>query len=343
MKQYFSTFTTGFKDVINESLQKFLRDIHIDLITDGVVIYRTNADMEQIKNLGFLNNSFIVIKYFNKLSNEPTKQMIKSVLSDPSIDNFIASLFPHRRTTFRIIVKEDRIVPIDRNVLKKLEDKISRNTQLSVNRSLPQYEFWFLIRREGFGLFGVRITKRPNYEKTLEKGELYPEFANILCLISEPSANDVFLDPFAGSGSISLQRARVFMYKQIFAGDSDPKLVDKLRIKVKKSNPKIIIGKWDALHLRTFQNESVHTIVTDPPWGLHSGTSLNLPKFYSEMLTEFHRVLKVKGLMIILVAKKELFEEVLSKFKDKIEIEVKYDTLVSGQKAGVYKIRKIKS
>jgi len=341
MFRYFSTFTTGFKEVIKEALLHTLKGTQIELLEDGLVLYKTNASIEQIQRLRFLNNSFVVIKYFKGLGQTPTKQMIKGVLNDPNLQNTIGRIAPKRRTTFRVIIKEDRIIAIDKNILGKLEHKISQVNQLVVNRTLPQTEFWFLTRREGFGLFGMRITKRPNYEKTLEKGELYPEFANILCLISEPSQNDVFLDPFSGWGSIPLQRVLSFPYKQVFAGDNDPKLVDKLRNKTRKLQNRIILGRWDGLSLTTFNNNSVSKIITDPPWGLHSGKELNLPKFYLDMLNGFHRVLQVNGFAVILVAKKELFEEVLANLTNKFVLIVKYDTLVSGQKAAVYKLRKL--
>jgi len=59
------------------------------------------------------------------------------------------------------------------------------------------------------------------------------------------------------------------------------------------------------------------------------------------MLKQFHRVLRSNGIMVILTAQKELIENLLGKFEGKLHLEVKYGTLVSGKKAGVYKIRKV--
>ena len=59
------------------------------------------------------------------------------------------------------------------------------------------------------------------------------------------------------------------------------------------------------------------------------------------MLKEFYRILKTGGLMVALTAKKEEFENILDEYKDKIILKEKYNILVSGKKAGIYKIVKI--
>ena len=63
--------------------------------------------------------------------------------------------------------------------------------------------------------------------------------------------------------------------------------------------------------------------------------------FYEKMLAEFRRLLMANGLLVVLIAKKELFETVLKKFADDLELLARYDTLVSGQKAEVCKIKKL--
>lgn len=58
------------------------------------------------------------------------------------------------------------------------------------------------------------------------------------------------------------------------------------------------------------------------------------------MLKEFIRVLKPGGLMVILIGQKELFEKVLTNFPD-LQFVEKYNILVSGKKAAIYKIKKL--
>lgn len=343
MNSYFSTFITGFDRVVEKALAKSLKDIQIELLTDGLVIYKTTVTPDEIKKIKFLNNSFVLLKKVDRLSASPTLDMVKILLKDKDVENYIKKYFSERRLKFRIRASvRNQFVAIDKNLQRNLEDKIMQTVPtLTVDRSLPDIELLIATRSESFGLIGMQFTHRTNYEKVLEKGELYPELAYILCLISDPHKDDVFLDPFAGHGSIPIQRTVSFPYKQVVAGDNDPILVERLRKKTTKLNKKIVVEKLDALNLSKLEDASVNKIVTDPPWGLHEGKNLDLPRFYSRMLEEFHRVIKPSGAIVIITAQKELVEEQLSKLKGRLEIVAKYNTLVSGKKAGVYKIGKI--
>jgi len=342
MKTYYSTFITGFTDIVKESLEKQIKDIQIDLIADGLLVYKTNADIETIKRLRFLNNSFLLIRHFPNLGNNPIQDMVKQVAKDSRLTPILRNPLAGKRARFRIMaMSENQAVKMDNNLRLRLEDNIIQGKYLTLDRSLPDVEFLFSTRREGFGLFGLRLTKRPNYEKTLEKGELYPELAYILCLISEPNAEDTFLDPFSGSGSIPLTRALGFPFKIIYASDNDKVLVEKIKTKTIKVRGKFVVGQWDATHLTNFESGSIDKIVTDPPWGLYSGIELNLERFYEDMLKEFSRVLRKDGLLVLLTAQKELVELLLSKFTNEFTLIKRYDTLVSGKKAGAYKIKRL--
>lgn len=340
MRTFYSTFITGFSEVVRQALSNNLKDVKIDRLSDGLIIYQTKAEIDTIKKLRFFNNSFFLLNHFPKLGSNPINEMFRQTICNKELIPKIQAIIPKKKTAFRIMASvENQFVAMDKNLLGRLENIISQERNLVLDRSKPEIEFLFLVRREGYGLFGLRLTRHPSYEKILEKGEIYPELAHLLCLISEPRADDIFLDPFCGSGAIFLARAKGFLYKTIYASDIDKEHVNKAKIKIKKY-PKIVIEQQDALNLNSFGNNSMDKIVTDPPWGLYSGKELNLNDFYEKMLTELWRVLKINGVMVILVAKKELFETMLNKLSDKLSLLIKYDTLVSGQKAGVYKINK---
>jgi len=317
-----STFIPGFGEVINDQLQICLKDYQRKLLQDGLIVYDTFSTPEMIKNLRFLNNSFLVIKEFASSGEELIKPMIKATLKD-----FPTTIeLPIKRKTFRVVFSlENELIHIGNPLVVAIEEKISNIFQLTPDRATPDLEFWFLARKGGYGFFGIRISKHPDYKTVLSKGQLRPELANLLCLLSEPSKVDVFLDPFAGSGAIPDER-KLFPYKEVIGGDIQPQ---------NKS-----IQKLNALSLRQFKDGSIDKIVTDPPWGISVGKDLDLDDLYLRMLKEFWRVLKPNGLLIILMGNKELFENVLSKFHGKFNDLKKLDILVSGKKATVYKLQK---
>ncbi len=336
--KYFSTFASGFESVIEDLLKRSLGNVEIELLLDGLVVYSTNSTIDRIKRINFFTNSFLLFRFFPKSGNVTIEKMMTVVLKDRDRLHFH---LPSNLTTFRIITsKENQHVSINQGLMINMEKLISRNFHLRPDRSNPKMQFWFLTRSEGYGFFGMRLTKHQDYADILQKGELRPELADILCQLSEPQKTDIFIDPFAGSGAIPMERAKNFSYNHIYIGDIDSRMIDKLKFKIKKENA-ITLGSWDATKLDDFKNDSINKIVTDPPWGYFGNVNIDLNGLYNRMLTSFYRILKKDGIIVILVGDRIFFEKILSKFTDKFQLKTKLYVLVSGKKAGVYKLRKI--
>lgn len=337
MTHYFSTFITGFAKVVEKALIASLKDVEIDLLTDGLVLYKTKANISDIKKLKFLNNSFVLIKKFDKVSADSISSMIKDLCQDKTLGSVFTNYFAGKKLAFRIrAAVANQFVGVDKNLVANLEKALLKVApHLTVNRSLADIELLILVRSEGFGLAGVQFTKRPNYEKTLAKGELYPELAYLMCLLSEPAKDDIFFDPFAGYGALPAQRLTL-PYTKILAGETDKALRAKLSGKFGK---KVTVVDFDALNLRELPDNTLAKIITDPPWG-HFVKQDNLPQFYFKMLSSLTRVLKPGGLLVILTAQKELLTNTLAKFVGKLQLEDTIATLVSGKKAGVFILKK---
>jgi len=233
------------------------------------------------------------------------------------------------------------MVSINHKLLKKLETVILQIRGMKLNIKRPDLEFWLLLRREKYGFFGIRITYPFRDESHREKGELRKEIAYLMNFISKPNPRDVVLDPFAGHGTIPLERAKNFPFKEIIAVDKDDYLLSELKQKLKVFTGKIIIVmRGDALNLKEIQNNSIDKIISDPPWGEYKEIP-NLEKFYEAMLKEFSRILKPDGIIILLIGAKGIFENVLqNKFVKTFCLKRKYDILVSGKKAAIYQIVK---
>ncbi len=338
---FYSTFITGFERVVKETLLRRLKNVMIQTVGDGFVVYRTNSSMDDIKRLKFLNNSFVFLKKVEGTREKTIDTMLLEVIKDKVMMRDIHNAFKGKRYTIRIRASvENQFVGVDKELQKKVENMLIGQGNFTVDRSLSDLELWVSMRKEGFTLFGVRFTKRANYEKTLAKGELYPELTYMLCLLSDPKKDDIFLDPFCGSGAIALQRAASFPHKQVLAGDMDAGLVNALRKRIERSRNKITVGRWDARKLTTFDAASVDAIVTDPPWGSYGTADIDLDVLYRDMLTEFIRVLKAYGTLVVLTAQYELFESKLADVEEALVLIAQYHTLVSGRKAGVYVLKR---
>ena len=346
MTRYASTFIVGLKDFIETFLNEMLPTVKIHLLLDGLVVYQTSMNLRELKRLRCFNNTFLVLRMYKDLPADPVHALLERILKDKAIEKTIFSNLKPREygQTFRLIASnENQLVSIDSVLRNRVENKISNIRQLRLNRSKPNIEFWFVYRNEGFGFFLKRITFHTAYEKTLEKGELKPELSYILCSMSRPHENDIFLDPFSGFGSIPIERALSFPYNMIFAVDKDSNKIKFIKNKIKNSRIKknFIVKYQNALELKSFEGNFIHKIVTDPPWGIFEKVDIDINKFYFLMLKEFNRVLRKEGMMVILTARKEEFENVLTNFKKTLKLINKFDILVSGKKAAIYQIIKV--
>jgi tRNA G10 N-methylase Trm11 len=254
---------------------------------------------------------------------------------------------PSSGASFRIVTsRENKLVAVDNRLLVRAEKHLAAETGMKVSRSRPDIELWCLFRKEGNGFFMMRLTKHATTQRMLHKGELRPELASLLCALSEPRDSDVFVDPFCGYGSIPLARAHLAPYRTIHAYDNDMNIIIHLKKKLQTRDipypsRSFRVEHSDALHLDTFEDNSVDKIVTDPPWGIFDAkktTSIDL--FYRDMLRECIRILRPEGILIILTAQKEVLRNSLQHYTGILEITDTYHILVAGKKAAVYKLTK---
>lgn len=343
---YLSSFVSGLAGPVSAAISSDLPRVKVAVLLDGLVLYETSAPLESIRGISYLNNTFHVVRVFKEISANETDAMMAAVLDDRDLSSDLAQQSSRART-FRVIASEEnKLVSANRAVLKRLEAVIAAATGLRVNRSKPDVEFWFLTRSEGYGFFARRLTRRTATERDLERGELRPELASILCRISDPTPDDVFLDPFCGSGAIPLQRATA-PFQRIFASDVDPAKVQRLRKRVRGLATKcnragdIIASCEDARALTRIETGSVTRIVTDPPWGDFREVGGGIADLYAGMLKEMCRIVSEDGIVVILTARKELFEDCLKPLPAELRVIAKYNILVSGKKAAVYKLQRI--
>lgn len=324
MAEYISTFTTGFSDVIPEALTKILPGAKVLKVYDGLVNYIYEGKEENVQSVLIFNNSFLVIRKFQGRNCEMTA-MVKNIIS--------LNKLPVSRKSFRIRYSvNNQFVGMEKSYTRQIEEKICRLTNAKIDRVSPQIEYWFIKRSENIGFFCRLLNKRKFTEKNLNKGELRPEFAYLMCMLGGLNKSAFVMDPFAGYGAIPKQIKKYFRFSRLYVSDINPECERKLAGYFdKKKN--IDVALRDALNMHDVENNTIDTIITDPPWGFYEQIN-DIEQFYVDMLKEFKRVLKSKGRLVLLSARKEEFESAVQ--KENHRIDKKYDTLVNGKKASVY-------
>lgn len=329
MNEYISTFTTGFKNVIETIIGRDLPGVSIISVYDGLIRYKYNGNYKKLKKIPYLNNSYYVIRSFNgkKFSfNGMVRELAKrrhSYLID--------------KGTFRIrFSQENCFCGVDKNLTASAEKIVINNSSLKTNRLNPSTEIWYIIRNEGIGFCCQLLFNRKTTEKGLHKGELKPEFAYLMCEMIPHNKGMVVCDPFCGYGSIIKQLQTKHNIAKIYASDIDEALVKTVSKFEWVQTTKIELSVMDARKMESIPSKTLDAIITDPPWGYYEKID-NIIDFYMSMLKEMLRVTKNNGFIVLLSARKE---ELLSCFR-KLDVLLvsRVDTLVNGKKAAVFVIQ----
>lgn len=338
MNKYFSIFIPGLKDVVEKALKEMVTDVKVVKLKDGLIVYESSECPAKIAELPFFNNSFVLIKAGEKEEGFDFGGQLKWAQNSDDFFQEIRGYAGGKVLNFRVVLsRANRMVSEFKDQVVDVENLIIKRCKLNLDKSFPDVEIWFMERAEGKGFVGIRLTSRSTVP--VEKGELRPQLAYLMNYISEPSGEDVFLDPFCGSGVIPISRALHFPYKRIIA--SDVKL-DAINEKIMKTDAKLEdfeVMKMNAFQLPEIDARSIDKIVTDPPWGEARPVD-DLRSFYLGVLRKLNEVLVNGGIAVILTSQKELVDGLLSGHK-LFKVKKTWDILVSGFKARIYRLEKI--
>lgn len=342
---YLSIFTTGFSEVVHDALMTSCQDCTIQTIEDGMVIYSSFEKPAIVQKMRFLNNSFVLLAHAKSHPDSGVEKTIGKLLKKVKITTALNYAPISEAHNFGIVIsKENEMITIEKSAREVVEQQFSKMLKMPVEKTKPGVEIWFMFRRGDDAYCGLRFTGLARDSKVhREKGELKRELANLMCLLSEPTVNDIVLDPFSGWGAIPIERAIAFPYTQIIAGEKDTEAVSKLQKRVGENDVKIEVCALDATSMPSIESNSVSTIITDPPWGMHDMQGTDFIEFYTKMLNEFLRVLRSPGTIILLTGRKREFEKAVDTFRNNLKLEGWFDTLVARKKTRVYKLRKADS
>jgi tRNA (guanine6-N2)-methyltransferase len=178
-----------------------------------------------------------------------------------------------------------------------------------------EVEFWATMLRDEF-IFTLRLSddsmRFREYKISHRPGSLRPSVAAALARLSNPSPDDVFLDPLCGTATVLIERAHCGRYAMLLGGDSDRDTIEAARENIGPRYKPIEIRLWDAAAL-PLENASVDKIVSNLPWGMKHGSHSENRGLYPRLITEFRRVLKPGGTMVLLSAETRLMSELWSR------------------------------
>lgn len=336
---YLGLCIPGTEELCSDILARRLKDLDSLTLSGGSVAFSTAVPYSDL-NLFCFNNIFRVL-YTAPSAPTPAglEAFLRSIPCAP-VDWAACSGNPKGTRTFRLVTSCcSRLVSVPQKVKSAVEGRLRTESGLKPDRSLPDSEFWAIVRADGRGWFLKRLTRHKAYDKLLSPGELHPELAYMMCWLSDPKPTDTVADPFCGHGAIPLQRCKRFPFSQLYAFDTDDRMLTSTRRKL-PPRENIRIKRQDILTLNEAVSPgTVDAFITDPPWGLYQDVGIDLPEFYGQALANMAAALKPDGRIVLLTAAKEALVSALEATPG-LSPSARYDILVSGKKAALFLIKK---
>jgi tRNA G10 N-methylase Trm11 len=358
---FYASFIPGLQECIAEVIQERLPDVVIHKLLDGAALFETQCSYDKL-NFFCFNNIFAVAGIMEHCSpDQALEAHISAVIAGKTASGKAPAGIPPAAAaekiiaqnskkfhSFRIVVsKENKPAAVSEKLRAQAEQYITRLSGLSVNRSRPDTEFWFLYRSEDFSVFMKRLTLRASWEKSLHPGELPPPLAWMLCRLGGLKHSDTVLDPFCGYGSIPFAALKYFHITKCITCDNNSEAAAYTRGRFKdRASGSFVFHKTDFRSLVSLIPEkSVDVIITDPPWGFYSPdkntlqdgeANISIKQLYEDMFRVFGVLLKEGGRAVVLCANND---EILGVAPGHFELQNNIPILLSGKKTSIFQFK----
>jgi tRNA (guanine6-N2)-methyltransferase len=326
--KYFALTTRGLEKCAEKEIKEKLADVRIREVSYRKIIFETDLGFEKLLDLKSVEDIFIFIEKLEDIGHTQSslETLVRKILdlNYSEAKNFISTFrdLEHfsissssvgKRNYSYIQVKEALQNKLGQKLQLKFEDEKHEDFDLRV----------FLEHSEAY--IGIRLSSTPLHRRIYKiettEGSLKSNIAYCMCQLANITSSDTLLDPMCGSGTI-LAESYDFEPKEVIGGDNNPEAVKVTKKNLESLMPKINL--WDARNL-PFEENSIHCIVTNIPFGKQVEVLESIDSFYKSLLLEFSRILSPTGRLILLTNKaielnNALKENPLFKVKETIEI-----------------------
>ena len=180
------------------------------------------------------------------------------------------------------------------------------------------------------------MAQRP-YKQAHIPASLKPTLAYSMVRLSRPHPEDVFLDAMCGAGTILLERAFIKRYRYLIGGDVSTDALDATVVNFGRQHQPRQFFHWDARSLPLGSN-TVDKIVCNLPFGETIGNVPQLTNLYRQCLTEYERVLRPRGRMVLLTSQDTLLDNELKQQRS-LRVTQKLTVDVRGMRAWMSVVR----
>ncbi|MGQ0717302.1 MAG: TRM11 family SAM-dependent methyltransferase [Pseudonocardiales bacterium] len=294
--RYYVQFTAGTGTLMLDALDTQLPELRVRYADDSAMVLETSAAPTKVAGVPFLKNAFAVIAETGRGDLDRGVTQLAKVAEKRPFPKL-----PGPGGRFRIMVHVDgSLAPVGPKAKSAIERTIGLRTGSRVEPRGQCQEYW-VVGRQGMKeyLLGARLPKPQKPAKA--KGAISHELSAMLVAASRPTPQDIFLDPFAGTGSFPLARLELPV-RQVLYSDLD---LIRLRRELPRQltdGKRVRLLDEDGRTLPSIADGSIDVIVTDPPWGEHEELDQPFPEFAPAIGASFARVLHPgRGRYVLLI------------------------------------------
>lgn len=325
--EYVALFPAGTANLVAEGLRNLLPGVKVLESDESALFFSTPARLDSADAVPIAKNLFIV-------RGRTARRTLDGTVTD--LARRVRDLpRPRGCTGFRVMFHFDgQLVAPSPQARQRLEDAINSATGLRPQPRGNCQEYWAIGRRDWSSAYlGERLPGGKSREPAA-KGSLSGQLSALLVSLSRPDPKDVFLDPFAGSGSIVAARLATPAQKVIY-NDLDRTLQRSAAARL-GPRAKVAFLHEDGTALASVKSAEVTAIVTDPPWGEYDESIGDYAKFADALASEFSRVLNPhRGRLVLLVSRRNEEQMQASLTEHGFSCEPPIGILVNGHPASV--------
>jgi tRNA (guanine6-N2)-methyltransferase len=375
---YLAQTQPGFEAIAADEIAQSLDGATIRgtrLVADknGMLLFDYNGDARDLMELRTIEDLFVVVATLPSLP--PTRDALgvleqtanRATTIEPAL-TLARQIQPgsggRGKLRFRVISRQVgttayRRVDAQRAIERGIATRGDHRWQLADDKAI---EFWLTLlpnpaaRSAGSGgasrpagrnlsevLLALRLSdermRHREYKLEHMPASLRPTAAAALAWLTQPAADDVFLDPMCGAGTILIERAYMGRYTQLLGGDRREEALAVARGNIGPRYKPIELRQWDARDL-PLDAGSVSAVAVNLPFGKQIGTIEENRALYPAFLREIARVLRPGGRLVALTADGRSLVESLRRTNNLARRQM-YPVQVLGQPAGVYVIERV--
>ncbi len=321
VKSFYCMTMPGLETLAFSEIRAKLADAQLVKFARGMVLFQTEAVPEKLLALRTVEDVFFMLERITGLGHGPDALR---VLHSASLRADIATALllwrrvhtGKRAKTWRVVSQMVgthgyRRVDAGLSVIDALRRVFPSTMHLVEDDA--DLEVWLWLSGSE-ALLGARLSNATMRHRTYKHehlpASLRPTAAAALNWLSQPTDDDVVLDPLCGAGTILIERALLAPYEQLLGGDKRREAVAIAERNATAAHVSATWQTWDARALPLDAASSTR-IVTNLPFGKQIGTHAENHALYQALIKEFGRVLAPKGVLVTLTSEDRLWETII--------------------------------